>query len=72
MTFFDYNFSYAPRNFDNFLDMVDKIKSSGNHFFKLQDNKTAARKYRKTLKYLSVFKESLQDNRFATKLTFIM
>ncbi len=62
-------FPYHPEDFDidwylvdNFkvvLDAVDKIKSSGNQFYKTGDISRAVRKYRKALKYVSLLRESI-------------
>ncbi len=54
---------YLVENFDKVLAMVQKIKSSGNTFFKKQDNKTAMRKYRKALKYVDLLRESMGTTR---------
>lgn len=53
---------YAEENFDKIIDMVDKIKTSGNHFFKLENNASAGRKYRKALKYTRLLKESMGNS----------
>ncbi|TRY75446.1 hypothetical protein TCAL_08367 [Tigriopus californicus] len=50
---------YLMENFDRILEIIGKIKSAGNHFYKNGDNAKALRKYKKAMKYISVLRESI-------------
>ena len=50
---------YLKENFCKILDIIAKIRSSGNHFFKQKEFDTAVRKYRKAKKYISLLRESM-------------
>ena len=65
------NYRYLVENFPKVLDMVNKIKSSGNHHFKKKDLRTAARKYRKALKYINLLRESMGSTRWELQLNFL-
>ncbi len=61
--FYVYSGRYLVENFEKVMDTVAKIKSSGNHFFKQQNLKTAIRKYRKALKYINLLRDSMGSTR---------
>ena len=50
---------YLKENFPKILDIVTTIKSAGNHFYKLNESQRAVRKYRKSLKYISILRDSM-------------
>ncbi|RWS14569.1 Peptidyl-prolyl cis-trans isomerase D-like protein, partial [Dinothrombium tinctorium] len=59
----DYDKDMTKVRLDTVLEIGEKIKSSGNHFFKNQDYITAKAKYKKALRYLSKFHESTDLSR---------
>ncbi len=56
-------FRFLIENFEKALDMVEKIKSSGNHFFKIEKYTRAGRKYQKALKYINALRDAMGTTR---------
>ncbi len=54
---------YLVENFEVALDMVRKIKTSGNTFFNRGDFPNAMGKYRKALRYIDMLRDSMGTTR---------
>ena len=52
-------YRYLMENFNQVLEIISKIKNSGNHFFKSSDFKSAARKYKKAQKFISHLRDCM-------------
>jgi peptidyl-prolyl isomerase D len=50
---------FLQENFSKVLDVVTKIKSAGNHFYKAKDFNKAVRKYNKACKYIDHLRENM-------------
>jgi len=50
---------FLQDSFPKMLEIIDKIKSSGNHFYKKKDITSAIRKYKKAMKYIKILRESM-------------
>ena len=56
---------FQPENFQKILEITNKIKSAGNHFYKAKDFPKAVQKYRKACRYIQHLRDqmgSTEDN----------